>query len=120
MGRGKNSGLTLIELLVTLAILGVVMAIAVPLYSNYVQTGREGALVQNIATIEVFQEDFRLRTGSYAAGSDAIADIGWSPQRDDGTTYAIASTDTDAYYEVTATGADGTVVCRRFPDNVGC
>jgi type IV pilus assembly protein PilE len=120
----KESGFTLVELMITVAMIAVLAAIAMPLYNGYVQTSREGALVSNIATIEVFQEDFRLRNGSYQAGvfngaPDAnLATLGWRPQSDDGTTYTI--TVSGATYDVTAVSADGTTVCRRFPAKVAC
>ena len=95
-----SRGFTLVELMVTVAIIAVISAIALPLYSGYVQTSREGVLVQNISTIEVFQEDFRMRTGNYltvAADLDAIeAAIGWRPRDEDGAvTYTIASVAAD-------------------------
>jgi type IV pilus assembly protein PilE len=119
----NNRGFTLIELMIAVAIIAILASIALPLYNNYVQTSREGVLVHNISTIEVFQEDFRLRTGSYltvAADAAAIETaIGWQ-QRDDGNiTYSIAP-GTGGTYQVTATDASGTSVCMRMPAKVRC
>jgi type IV pilus assembly protein PilE len=115
-------GFTLIELLVTIAILAVITAIAVPLYTGYIQTSREGTLIYNMSTIEVFQEDQRLRTGNYltnAADLAAItAAIGWDPQTDN-VAYSIAP-GTGTSYRVTATDAAGTTVCMEFPAKVNC
>ena len=51
---------------------------------HYIDTGEEGVLVHNISTIEIFQEDFRLRNGAYAVDLADIAAItaaiGWNPQ----------------------------------------
>ncbi len=70
-------------------------AIAIPVYNGYVATSRVGALVNNIATVEVFEEDFRLRNGAYQPGvfngaPDAnLLVLGWQPQQNDGTVYTI-------------------------------
>ncbi len=117
------SGLSLLELLVALAIVGILTAVAVPLYRDYVQTSRQGALAANIATLALFQEDHRLRTGAYlttAADAAAItAVVGWRPGAGDYAAYSIADGG-DGAYEVTATAADGTSVCLRLPARVRC
>lgn len=123
MQKRRRSGFTLIELMIAVAILAVLSAVALPLYNNYIQTSREGVLVNNISTIEVFQEDFRLRTGAFLTSAANLAAIttaiGWQPQSNDGTTYSIAA-GAGTSYEVTATSPDGIVVCRRLPDKVPC
>ena len=119
----KNRGFTLVELMIAVAIIAIISAIGLPLYRDYVQTAREGKLATGIATMEVFQEDFRLRTGNYltvAANAAAItAAIGWEPRRDDGSTYSIAAGPAGSY-QVTATDEGGTSICRRYPDDVEC
>lgn len=119
--RGSR-GFTVIELMIAVAIIAVLASIALPLYSGYVQTSREGVLVNNISTIEVFQEDFRLRTGSYlltAADTAAItAGIGWDPQ-DDSIEYSIADGGAGTY-EVTASDDGGVTVCLRLPAGDPC
>ena len=80
-------GFSLVELIVAIAILGVIVAIAAPLYRGYVESAATGALVNNIATMDVFQEDVMLRTGTYAegtydagAGKTSLTDAtGWRP-----------------------------------------
>ena len=121
----RVSGFTLVELMIAVAILAIVAALALPAYNNYIQTSRVGVLVQNVSTIEMFQEDFRLRNGVYSAGVfdgvDADADLqalGWEPGSDDGTTYTIALVGDS--YTVTAVDTAGTTVCRRFPERVDC
>ncbi len=119
----RNKGFTLVELMIAVAIVSILAAVALPLYNNYIDTSREGVLVNNLSTMEVFQEDFRLRNGNYllvAADAAAIeAAIGWTPQSNNGTTYSIADGGGGSY-EVTATGPQGTVVCISFPAKTRC
>ena len=124
MMRSKINGYTLIEIMIVVAIMAIIAAVALPMYSGYIRTARVGALIDNIATIEVFQEDYRLRTGAYQqgvynAGPDAnLLLLGWQPQSDDGTIYTI--TVAGNTYDVTAVDTSGTTVCRRFPAKVPC
>jgi len=119
----RSGGFTLIELMIAVAIIAIIAAVGLPLYNGYVQSSREGVLINNIVTMEVFQEDYRLRTGAYlttAANLGAItAAIDWQPQSNNGTTYVIAA-GPGGSYQVTATDAAGTVVCYRLPDKVRC
>jgi type IV pilus assembly protein PilE len=121
---GKQSGFTLIELMVAVGVLAVLSAIALPAYREYVSTSRIGVLVSSIATVEVFEEDFRLRNGVYQAGIyNGAADanlqlLGWQPQDNDGTVYTIALVGSS--YTVTAVDRVGTTVCRRYPEKVAC
>lgn len=119
----RLKGFSLIELMIAVAIIAILAAVGMPLYNNYVTTSRQGALVESIATMEIFQEDFRMRTGAYltsAANVAAItAAIDWTPQRNDGTTYVIAA-GANGSYQVTARDSTGVQVCRRLPDNVAC
>ena len=104
-----------------------VAAIAVPVYRDYVATARDAALVRQLATIEVFQEDFKLRTGTYGAGSyDAASSIAtltaaidWKPSSDDGVVYEVAANGGDGW-TATATDSTGRTICRVFPGGTPC
>jgi type IV pilus assembly protein PilE len=118
----QSRGFTLIELMIVVAIIAVISAIAIPLYSGYIQTSREGVLVNGISTMEIFQEDFRLRTGDYFAPAADVAaieaGIGWEPRDDGDVTYSIAAAGNS--YDVTATDETGVEVCLRLPEKVPC
>ncbi|MYE85151.1 MAG: prepilin-type N-terminal cleavage/methylation domain-containing protein [Gammaproteobacteria bacterium] len=119
----KTSGLSLLELLVVLAIVAGLAALALPLYRGYVETAKEGALVSNIATLALFQEDHKLRRGTYlleaASTAEITAAIRWHPGTSDRATYRIADGGNGTYH-VTATDEDGTQVCLKMPQRVRC
>lgn len=119
-------GFTLVELMLVVAVLGLISAVAIPVYNGYVQSAREGALISTMSTMQVYQEDLRVRTGDYAGGTydpgggdtSLVTNLGWEPQDDDGTTFVVvAAADS---YTVTATSSDGTVVCRQYPGANAC
>jgi prepilin-type N-terminal cleavage/methylation domain-containing protein len=123
----RQKGFTLVELMVAVAIVGIIAAVAIPAYVDYIETAEVAVLVNNVDTMAVFQEDFRLRRGAYAAGTwnpatpawepATAGDAGfdWVPNGDNGnTTYVITTTATT--YTVTATDGDtGRVVARAYP-----
>lgn len=119
MVKRSNRGFSLIELMIAIAIIGILAAIALPAYNNYLQTAREGVLLNNVSTMRIFQEDFRLRTGNYSAftfdpDSPADTPIGWRPDDDgNGVTYVV-TVDGNSY-TVVATDESGTSITRTFP-----
>ena len=122
-----RAGFSLVELMVVIAVLAIIVAIAAPLYRGYVETAATGALINNVATMEVFQEDVMLRTGSYAdgaydprAGETSLTDaIGWRPRADTGAVYVVEAA-TASSYQITATDAQGRTVCRIMPARTPC
>jgi len=117
-----SAGFTLLELMIAVGIIAVLAGVGIPQYRDYITTSREAKLMNNIATIEVFQEDHRLRTGAYetAAGNVVAitAAIGWEPQTADGITYALGASGTG--YSVTATDTQGLSVCMIYPQKMRC
>ncbi len=115
------------ELLIAVAVIAVIAAVAVPAYRDYVATARDAALVRQVTTIEIFQEDFKLRTGSYGAGSyDAgngiatlTAAIDWKPSSDDGIVYEVTANRGESWTAI-ATDSTGRTICRLFPGGRPC
>lgn len=123
----RRRGFSLVELLVVVAVIAALTAIAVPAYRAHVATARDSALLNAMTTMAVFQEDFKLRTGTYgsgrfdaAAGDTTLTDaIGWRPSAPDGTVFVVTAAG-DASWSVTATSATGRRLCRVFPSRKPC
>jgi len=62
----SNKGLTLIELLIVIVIVGVLAAIAIPAYTNYMQRARRADAKTALEQFRAAQEMFRAERGSYS------------------------------------------------------
>jgi len=122
------SGFTLVELMITLAVLSIIVTIAIPTYLGYVEESRKGSVRGNIEPLRLALEDFFLENGTYATGnwladgSSTTLDtnIGWHPDGDSGQynyTVAVgACADIAQCYTMTVTStadATATIICNR-------
>ncbi len=79
MQRDKERGFTLIELMIVVAILGILAAIAIPNFMRFQAKSRQSEAKTNLGAIGVTAESFRAEsTTGYVVA--AIGDLGWSPQ----------------------------------------
>jgi type IV pilus assembly protein PilE len=62
----SNKGITLIELLVVIVIVGILAAIAIPVYTNYMQRARRADAKTALEHLRAAQEMFRAENGLYA------------------------------------------------------
>lgn len=97
-------GYTLVELMITIAIVTILTAIAVPLYNGYIREGHYAAMRATIDSMRTPIEDFRLENGSYGATGNLVGiaaidgRFGWEPNSDtDAYTYTVAVVATNDY-----------------------
>lgn len=62
----QQKGFTLIELMIVVAIIGILAAIAYPAYQDYVRQSRRADAMQALFSIQLAQEKHRLTNSSYA------------------------------------------------------
>ena len=73
MHKSYQSGFTLVELMVTVAILAVVASIAIPAYNGYIMTGHKTECQNEIASIKLAESEYFLDNNAYFAGADVSA-----------------------------------------------
>ncbi|RVU83873.1 type IV pilin protein [Leucothrix sargassi] len=93
MKNNKKKGFSLIELMITVAILGILSAITVPSYMEYVRKTKRTEAKAEILSAAQLQESYYVQNLSYAV---AASDLGYSSD--------TITTETDLY-EVTVTGS---------------
>lgn len=64
--RRRKTGFTLIELMIVVAILGILMSIAVPAYNEYIRRGHRATAQQFLLDIAQRQEQYLLDNRQYA------------------------------------------------------
>jgi len=91
-----NSGITLIELMIVVAIVGILASIAYPSYQGYIESSRREASREFIMEVAFAQADFLGRSRTY---TDDFADLNMSN--------ASTATVSDDYFEYTLSHPGG-------------
>lgn len=107
MRKSYGSGFTLIELMITVVVLGILAAIAYPSYTSYVAQARRSDATINLSRIAALQEKFFTDCGRYAA---TLGVSGTPRNCTTGTLdagLAAGGLTTDGYYTITAVVAPG-------------
>lgn len=73
----KRNGFTLIELMITVAIIGILAAVALPAYTQYIIRGNRSAAQAQMMDIANRQQQFLLTNRAYAS-KQALIDSGFA------------------------------------------
>lgn len=92
--QGKQSGFSLVELMVVVAIIGILAAIAMPSYQGYVQRSRAAEATSTLADARVRMEQYFQDNRTYVGGPCPAA----------GKSFTFACVITATTYDITATG----------------
>lgn len=125
----KQDGFTLVELLIALAITGILAAVAVPLYTSYMESSRTKVAETNLQTLKLaeiayFYEHNEYKDGTYdpAGGTNTldVDTLGWKPDQD-GNKFSYTVTDDPCgdindCFTITVTGFDGAVTVTDTSD----
>jgi len=110
----NNKGFTLIELMITVAIIGILAGIAYPSYTEYVLRAKRGDAKAALLSVQLAQEKYRANNTTYGT----LAQIGATASSPDGN-YAITIpvTPTSTAYSVTATPVHTDAYCATLVIN---
>ena len=111
----KDTGFTLIELMVVMVIIAMLVAIAAPRYFNHIDRAKEAALKQSLNVMRDAIDKFHGDRGHYPASLDELVErhylrnVPVDPLTDNATTWVTTpppDTNADAAYDVHS-GAPG-------------
>jgi type IV pilus assembly protein PilE len=97
--RGRK-GVTLIEVMIVVVIVGLLAAIAIPAYDNYITRSRRSDAFTALETVRAAQEMFRAERGSYTG---AIGSLAGCSSGMGGENYTISVNATATTFTITAT-----------------
>lgn len=100
-----SRGFTLIELLVTIAVLGIIVAIALPSFNEQVRKSRRSQALQGLSELQLRQERWRSNHTTY---SDGTGTFGAMPSSDYYTFAVTSGSNTATAFTITATPKTGT------------
>ena len=122
--RRSNQGFTLIELMLVVAVIGVIAAIAVPSYNGYIATSCHTTAAANVKVMRAYMENYHLENGTYLAGTHTAGDatnslmsgLHWNPDDDGSFTYTVTAGTTGDISTSYDIKAEGITKCTNVTD----
>jgi type IV pilus assembly protein PilE len=102
MNTGRQRGFTLIELMIVVAIIGILASIVYPSYTDYLRSSRRADAQSDMLKIQLGMEKWRANNNTY---SSTLANAGFT-DANPYYSYEIADTSASAYTIKAAAGGD--------------
>jgi type IV pilus assembly protein PilE len=113
MMKGEK-GVTLIEVMIVVAIVGLLAAVAIPAYDNYITRSRRADAFTALETVRAAQEMYRAERGFYAGAIGSLAGC-VSTMAGDNYTISITRTDNTHYTALAAATVGGKQANDKYP-----
>ena len=103
MRKFLNKGFTLVELMIVVAIIGILATIAYPSYLDHVNTSRRAEAISALVSIASNQERFYTINSNYASSVTAATGLGLSGQSETNLYTITVNNNAVSTYTLTAT-----------------
>jgi type IV pilus assembly protein PilA len=113
--KKAQAGFTLIELMIVVAIIGILAAVAIPAYQNYVKKAKFQDIVSSAASVETAISACMNENNGLATACDTAAKLGITIKNSKEAATALAVTATTAAVTATANDAAGGYTYIRTP-----
>lgn len=111
--RATSQGFTLIELMIVVAIIGILAAIAIPAYGDYVRRGQMVEVTNQLTDMRTRLEQFYLDNRNYGTGTtcgnNGSQVVSFAPTDARFFNYVCTAANSAQTYVITATGIAGRV-----------
>ena len=113
--KHTNLGFTLVEIMIAMAILGILAAIAIPAYNGYITTAKMTEAHSNLSSLRLAEEEFFLENNTYFGGlnissiESASGDLWSATGRDGNINFNYVVSSSSSTWSAIATGTTGSI-----------